>query len=89
MQGMPVVVTIATIGGSLNCTKTKVGNNTSYQILDCNCMQSGQWSNFWCCFYREMCLRFCEMERKLGEIDRARAIYMHGSQMADPRVSVV
>ncbi|TKX24292.1 pre-mRNA-splicing factor syf1 [Elsinoe australis] len=34
---------------------------------------------------REMCLRFAEMERRLGEIDRARAIYGHGSQFADPR----
>lgn len=38
-------------------------------------------------FYsREMCLRFADLERKLGEIDRARAVYMHASQMADPRV---
>lgn len=36
---------------------------------------------------REMCLRFSEMETKLGEIDRARAIYAHCSQMCDPRVS--
>ena len=35
----------------------------------------------------EMCLRFAELERKLGEIDRARAIYGHCSQMADPRTS--
>ena len=35
---------------------------------------------------REMCLRFAEMETKLGEIDRARAIYAHCSQMCDPRV---
>ena len=34
---------------------------------------------------KEMCLRFAEMERRLGEIDRARAIYGHGSQFADPR----
>lgn len=33
-----------------------------------------------------MCIRFADLERKLGEIDRARAIYMHSSQMADPRV---
>lgn len=33
-----------------------------------------------------MCVRFADLERKLGEIDRARAIYMHASQMADPRV---
>lgn len=35
-----------------------------------------------------MCVRFAELERKLGEIDRARALYMHASQIADPRVSV-
>ena len=35
---------------------------------------------------RDMCLRFADMERKLGEIDRARAIYAHCSQMCDPRV---
>lgn len=35
---------------------------------------------------REMCLRFAEMETKLGEIDRARAIYAHCSQICDPRV---
>ena len=34
-----------------------------------------------------MCMRFAELERKLGEIDRARAVYMHASQIADPRVS--
>ena len=34
-----------------------------------------------------MCLRYAELETKLGEIDRARAIYIHGSQMSDPRVS--
>merc|ERR1712029_466294 len=31
--------------------------------------------------------RFAEMETKLGEIDRARAIYIHASQMCDPRVT--
>ncbi|VDO92828.1 unnamed protein product [Soboliphyme baturini] len=35
---------------------------------------------------REMCLRFAELERKLGEIDRARAIYAHCSSMCDPRI---
>lgn len=35
---------------------------------------------------REMCLRFAEMETKLGEVDRARAIYTHCSQICDPRV---
>lgn len=34
----------------------------------------------------QMCLRFAAMERKLGEIDRARAIYAHASQFCDPRV---
>ncbi|KAG8865262.1 pre-mRNA-splicing factor syf1 [Tulasnella sp. 330] len=35
----------------------------------------------------QMCLRFAAMERKLGEIDRARAIYAHASQFCDPRVN--
>ena len=34
-----------------------------------------------------MIIRFAEMETKLGEIDRARAIYSHASQMCDPRVT--
>ncbi|KAF2771400.1 hypothetical protein EJ03DRAFT_342184 [Teratosphaeria nubilosa] len=34
-----------------------------------------------------MCIRFAEMERRLGEIDRARAIYGHASQFCDPRVN--
>lgn len=37
---------------------------------------------------RDMCIRFADLERKLGEIDRARAIYAHCAQMCDPRVSV-
>ena len=43
------------------------------------------------CFFfsREMCIRFADLERKLGEIDRARAVYMHASQMADPRVCFI
>lgn len=36
---------------------------------------------------REMCQRFADMECKLGEIDRARAIYSYCSQICDPRVS--
>lgn len=36
---------------------------------------------------RETCLRFADLERKLGEIDRARAIYAHCSQMCDPRTT--
>ncbi|SMY27784.1 unnamed protein product [Zymoseptoria tritici ST99CH_1A5] len=34
-----------------------------------------------------MCVKFAEMERRLGEIDRARAIYGHASQFCDPRVN--
>ena len=37
-------------------------------------------------FVREMCLRYAQLEMKLGEIDRARAVYSHGSQFSDPRV---
>lgn len=36
---------------------------------------------------RLMCVRFADLERKLGEIDRARAIYAHCSQMCDPRTT--
>lgn len=36
---------------------------------------------------RDMCLRFADMECRLGEIDRARAIYSYCSQICDPRVS--
>ncbi|KAJ5227011.1 Pre-mRNA-splicing factor syf1, partial [Penicillium citrinum] len=36
---------------------------------------------------KEMCLKFAEMERRLGEIDRARAIYGHASQFCDPRTN--
>ena len=35
----------------------------------------------------DMCLKFAEMERRLGEIDRARAIYGHASQFCDPRTT--
>jgi hypothetical protein len=35
----------------------------------------------------EICLCFATLERKLGEIDRARAIYAHASQFCDPRVN--
>ena len=35
---------------------------------------------------KETGLKFAEMERRLGEIDRARAIYGHTSQFADPRI---
>ncbi|KAG2493464.1 hypothetical protein HYH03_008281 [Edaphochlamys debaryana] len=33
---------------------------------------------------REVCLRYAALETKLGEIDRARAIYVHGSSMSHP-----
>nr|XP_045010103.1 pre-mRNA-splicing factor SYF1-like [Jaculus jaculus] len=36
---------------------------------------------------REICLRFADMECKLGEIDRARAIYSFCSQICDPRTT--
>ena len=36
---------------------------------------------------RDMCLKFAEMERRLGEIDRARAIFGHASQFCDPRTT--
>ena len=32
----------------------------------------------------EMCIRFADLERKLGEIDRARSIYSHCSGFCDP-----
>jgi pre-mRNA-splicing factor SYF1 len=31
-----------------------------------------------------LCARFAALERKLGEIDRARALYIHASQFANP-----
>lgn len=34
---------------------------------------------------RVMCLRYARLEESLGEIDRARALYKHASQFADPR----
>ncbi|KAI9679250.1 MAG: pre-mRNA-splicing factor syf1 [Caeruleum heppii] len=36
---------------------------------------------------RDMCLQFANMERRLGEVDRARAIYGHASQFCDPRTT--
>ncbi|KAI0203869.1 TPR-like protein [Astrocystis sublimbata] len=36
---------------------------------------------------RDMCLKFADMEKRLGEIDRARAIYGHASQFCDPRIA--
>jgi len=34
-------------------------------------------------------IRYAALEMKLGEIDRARAIYSYGSQMCDPRVRIL
>ncbi|XP_062189952.1 uncharacterized protein LOC133892983 [Phragmites australis] len=36
-----------------------------------------------------MCLKFAELERSLGEIDRSRAIYVHASNYADPNTHSV
>eukprot|EP00300_Choanocystis_sp_HF-7_P017933 c19881_g1_i1.p1 GENE.c19881_g1_i1~~c19881_g1_i1.p1 ORF type:complete len:933 (-),score=253.19 c19881_g1_i1:48-2846(-) len=36
---------------------------------------------------KDMCVRYAGLERKLGEIDRARAIYTHMAQYCDPRVA--
>lgn len=36
---------------------------------------------------KDMCLKFADMEKRLGEIDRARAIYGHASQFSDPRTN--
>jgi len=35
---------------------------------------------------KSTCLKYASLEKRLGEIDRARAIYSYGSQFADPRV---
>jgi pre-mRNA-splicing factor SYF1 len=32
-----------------------------------------------------LCLEYADLETRLGEYDRARAIYAHGAQLADPR----
>lgn len=37
---------------------------------------------------RQMCIRFADLERKLGEVDRARAVYAYAAQMCDPRVRI-
>ncbi|KAK9796969.1 hypothetical protein WJX73_001686 [Symbiochloris irregularis] len=34
---------------------------------------------------KRMCQRYAQLERKLGEVDRARAILVHASGLADPR----
>lgn len=38
---------------------------------------------------KTMCLRYAALERQLGEIDRARAIFIHASSLADPRTDVL
>ncbi|XGW11905.1 hypothetical protein V3C99_012962 [Haemonchus contortus] len=35
---------------------------------------------------RELSLRYAQMERTLGEIDRARAIFAHASEICDPKI---
>lgn len=35
---------------------------------------------------REFSIRFAQIERNLGEIDRARVIYAHCAEICDPRV---
>ncbi len=32
-------------------------------------------------------MKYAQLEVKLGEIDRARAVFSHGSQMSDPRIA--
>ena len=34
-----------------------------------------------------MCLKYALLETKLGEVDRARAVFSHGSQISDPRTA--
>lgn len=34
---------------------------------------------------KTMCMKYAELEKSLGEIDRARAVYIFSSQFADPR----
>lgn len=34
---------------------------------------------------RTLCLRYASLERRLGEVDRARAIFVHAASLADPR----
>jgi pre-mRNA-splicing factor SYF1 len=35
---------------------------------------------------KDMCVAYSKMEKKLGEIDRARALLVHGSQFCDPHI---
>lgn len=38
-------------------------------------------------FARDICMRYADLEKKIGEIDRARGIYSFCSQMCDPRTT--
>lgn len=38
--------------------------------------------------FRTMCLKFAELEKRLGEIDRARGIYRYAATNADPRIDL-
>jgi pre-mRNA-splicing factor SYF1 len=35
---------------------------------------------------KDMCIQFADVERRLGEVDRARGIYGHAAQFCDPRI---
>eukprot|EP01104_Vermistella_antarctica_P005748 TRINITY_DN162_c0_g1_i1.p1 TRINITY_DN162_c0_g1~~TRINITY_DN162_c0_g1_i1.p1 ORF type:complete len:867 (-),score=301.55 TRINITY_DN162_c0_g1_i1:137-2737(-) len=35
---------------------------------------------------KRICVKYADLEKKLGEIDRARSIYIHTSQFCDPRL---
>ena len=37
-------------------------------------------------FVKDLCLKYASLEKKLGEIDRSRAIYSHASQFCNPNV---
>jgi len=39
-------------------------------------------------YVTDMCIKYADLEKKLGEIDRARAIYVHASQYCDPRAEL-
>ena len=38
--------------------------------------------------FRSMCVRYAKLEQSLGEIDRARGIYVHASAVANPAVEL-
>lgn len=63
---------IAKVAHYLGITKTRlIFENAIENLQDNDMVQVG--------------LRYAQLERKMGEIDRARAIYMHISQNSDPR----